>query len=298
MAEYDKYKELFKIYDCCKMTDAAAKKESKKIIDENFDKNNNNEALKSVFACIDLTSLNNTDTDESAAKLAGKVADFDKKYPELPNVAAICVYPSCVAAVKDTLGENPSVEIASVAAGFPAPQTFLEVKIAETAMAVLEGATEIDMVFPLHYFLAKQYDKVEEEIMEVKSACRGAHLKVILETCALKSAAQIAEAAILAMACGADFIKTSTGKSTAGATPEGVYAMCQAVKEFNEENNTRIGIKVAGGVSETDDAVKYYTLVTETLGKQYAKKGTFRIGASRLANNVLEKITGTEEKYF
>ncbi len=298
MEEYNKYKELFKVYECSKLTDASVAKAVKNIVEEKAEKNDNEDVLKTIFSCIDLTSLNNTDTEEKIADFAQKVADFNEVYPELPNVAAVCVYPSCVAAAKEALGDDTDVEIASVAAGFPAPQTFLEVKVAETAMAVLEGATEIDMVFPLQYFLEGKYDRVEEEISEIKSACRGARLKVILEICALKSAANIAKASILAMACGADFIKTSTGKSMAGATLEGVYVMCQAVKEWNEKNGAKVGVKVAGGVSETADAVKYYTIVSEILGKQYITKETFRIGASRLANNVLAQIADMQEKYF
>jgi deoxyribose-phosphate aldolase len=225
-----------------------------------------------------------------------KVNNFKATYPQLPNVAAICVYPALVPVVKEYLTEN--VGIASVAAGFPASQTFIEVKIAETAMAVLEGATEIDIVISIGKFLEGNYEEVHEEITEIKSSCRDAHLKVILETGALKNASNIKKASILAMNAGADFIKTSTGKIPVAATVEATYIMCHAIKEWHQKTGLKVSYKPAGGIVTTEDAVKHYTLVKEILGNEWLNNTRFRFGASRLANNLLSSIEGKEVKYF
>ncbi|MFT3751466.1 MAG: deoxyribose-phosphate aldolase [Paludibacter sp.] len=245
---------------------------------------------------IDLTSLNGTDTQAEIISMVEKVNDFKTAFPTLPNVAAICVYPSLVSVVRDHLTEN--VGIASVAAGFPASQTFIEVKVAEAAMAVMEGATEIDVVISIGKFLEGNYQEVYEELSELKATCRDAHLKVILETGALQSASNIKKAAILAMAAGADFIKTSTGKIPVAATLEATYVMCKAIKEWNEKNGTKVSYKPAGGIVTTEDAVKHYTLVKEILGNDWLNNTMFRFGASRLANNLLSSIEGKEVKYF
>jgi deoxyribose-phosphate aldolase len=228
--------------------------------------------------------------------MVNKVNGFKKVFPQLPNVAAICVYPALVPVVKEHLKEN--VEIAAVAAGFPASQTFIEVKIAETAMCVLEGATEIDVVISIGQFLDGNFETVHEELTEIKASCRNAHLKVILETGALKTATNIMKASILAMESGADFIKTSTGKIPVAATLEATYVMCHAIKEWNEKNNIKVSYKPAGGIVTTEDAVRHYTLVKEILGNEWLDNKMFRFGASRLANNLLSSIEGKEVKYF
>jgi deoxyribose-phosphate aldolase len=228
--------------------------------------------------------------------MVNKVNEFKKVFPHLPNVAAICVYPALVPVVKEHLKEN--VGIAAVAGGFPASQTFIEVKIAETAMCVLEGATEIDVVISIGQFLEENYEIVHEELTEIKASCRHAHLKVILETGALKTATNIMKASILAMESGADFIKTSTGKIPVAATLEATYVMCHAIKEWNEKNNIKVSYKPAGGIVTTVDAIKHYTLVKEILGNEWLNNTMFRFGASRLANNLLTSIEGKEVKYF
>jgi deoxyribose-phosphate aldolase len=291
----NKYTELFKKYTS--YNDKQVTEETAKIISENSAKNNTAAVYKNIFGLLDLTSLNNTDTELHIRSLVEKVNNLSGKYKNLPNVAAICVYPSMVSVVKDALTVS-GVEIASVAAGFPSPQTFLEVKIAETAMAVMEGATEIDMVFPIDKFLEEKYEELSEEIMEVKASCRKAKLKVILETGTLKTAENISKATLLSIASGADFVKTSTGKNDTGATLEAVYVMCKVIKEFEQKNNIKTGIKVSGGVSTVENAVEYYTLVGELLGKDYLNKEFFRIGTSKLANGLLSVIEGKEEKYF
>ncbi len=291
----NKFEELFSVYDCQK-TDAEVKKTVENILSAEYVENNNVQVYGQCLGMVDLTSLNVSDTESDIAKLTEKVNDFSTVYPALANVAAICVFPALVPVVKDVLTEN--VEIAAVAGGFPASQTFLEIKVAETAMAAMEGASEIDVVLSVGKFLEGNYEEVYEELREIKSSCRDARLKVILETGALKSASNIMKASILAMAAGADFIKTSTGKISVSATPEATYLMCYAIKQWNEKNNEKVGFKAAGGIVTTEDAVKQYTIVKNVLGKEWLDKELFRIGASRLANNLLTAITGKETKYF
>jgi deoxyribose-phosphate aldolase len=208
----------------------------------------------------------------------------------------MCVYPALVQTAADTLTEP--IGIAAVAAGFPASQTFVEIKVAESAMAVAAGATEIDIVISIGKFLEGNYQEVFDEISEVKAAIQDAHLKVILETGALKTAENIYKASIIAMAAGADFIKTSTGKVPVNATPEATYVMCQAIKAWKEKTGVKVCYKPAGGVSTTAEAVQHYTLVKEILGEDWLNNESFRFGASRLANNLLTSITGNEVKYF
>jgi len=274
-----KYTDLFNQYDSVKITAEKAKQEVGKIINKNFAENNNAGTYKKIFGFLDFTSLNNTDNEESIRKFVEKANNFKL------SVAGICVYPSLVETVKKTL-TKPNVEIASVV-GFPAPQNFLEVKIAETAMAVLDGATEIDMVFPIGKFLEENYQELCEEISEIKTSCRHAKLKVILETGTLQTPENIAKATLLAIVSGADFIKTSTGKNATGATLEAAYTICRVIKEFENKNNTRIGIKISGGVDTKENAVEYYTIVKEILGNEYLNKDFFRIGASRLAEELM-----------
>ncbi|MDD3079887.1 MAG: deoxyribose-phosphate aldolase [Paludibacter sp.] len=291
----NKYEDLFKEYPC-KQTDAEVKAEVERILAENFEANNNVEVYKQCLSQIDLTSLNGADTESKIVGMVNKVNNFKANFPHLPNVAAICVYPALVPVVKRQLAQN--VGIASVSGGFPASQTFLEVKVAETAMAVLEGATEIDVVISIGKFLEGKYEEVYEELDEIKASCRDAHFKVILETGALETAENIKKASVLAMASGADFIKTSTGKIPVAATVEATYVMCQAIKEWHEKTGMKVAYKPAGGISTTEDAVKHYTIVKAILGKDWLNNKMFRFGASRLANNLLSSIEGKEIKYF
>ena len=290
-----KFDDLFMQYNC-NMNDETVKKDIENILTAHYAENDNKEVYKQCLNQIDLTSLNGSDTHTEIISMVNKVNDFKKAFPHLPNVAAICIYPALVPVVKEHLTEN--VGIAAVAGGFPASQTFIEVKIAETAMCVLEGATEIDVVISVGEFLEGNYEAVHEELTEIKASCRHAHLKVILETGALKTATNIMKASILAMESGADFIKTSTGKIPVAATLEATYVMCQAIKEWNEKNNIKVSYKPAGGIVTTEDAVKHYTLVKEILGKEWLDNTMFRFGASRLANNLISSIEGKEVKYF
>lgn len=267
------------------------------IIDAKVADNNNLDVKKFLFNCIDLTTLNTTDSDESVMKFTQNVNRFEESYPELKNVAAICVYPCFAEIVRDTL-EVEGVNIACVSAGFPSSQTFTEVKVAETAMAIMDGADEIDIVISVGKFLSGDYETMCDEIAEIKATCKDKHLKVILETGALQTAENIKKASILSMYAGADFIKTSTGKQQPAATPEAAFVMCQAIKEYYEQTGIKVGFKPAGGINCVNDALVYYSIVKEVLGEEWLTNKLFRLGTSRLANLLLSEIVGEELKFF
>ena len=279
------------------LSDADVQARVAAIIANKVAENNTEEVKKLLFNCIDLTSLNSTDNDESIMKFTEKVNQFDNEFPDLKNVAAICVYPNFAEAVKNTLYVD-GIKIACVSAGFPSSQTFIEVKIAETAMALMEGADEIDIVISVGKFLSGDYETMCEEIQELKDTCKERHLKVILETGALKTASNIKKASILSMYSGADFIKTSTGKQQPAATPEAAYVMCEAIKEYYDKTGNKVGFKPAGGINTVNDALIYYTIVKEILGEEWLNNELFRLGTSRLANLLLSEIKGEETKFF
>lgn len=283
----------------CNVTedDTTVRAAVEKIIADHLEENKTQEVYKFLFNTIDLTTLNSTDSPQSVAKFVERVNDFDNEYPNLKNVAAICVYP-CFTPVVRTVLDVSDVEIAAVSGGFPSTQTFPEVKIAETALAVEGGADEIDIVFNLGNYLDNDYESVCDEIIEIKHSCRDARLKVILETGALQTAANIKKASVLSMYSGADFLKTSTGKGYPGATLEAAYVMASCIKDYFERTGTMVGFKASGGVSTTEDAVAYYTIIKEVLGEQWLTNEYFRIGASRLANNLLSDILGQPTKFF
>jgi len=291
----NKFNQLFKQYDFS-IADKDISLEIDKIMVGRYLENKEKSVYSKLLSLIDITSLNADDTIDKIVNLTRKINEFDDHFEILPHPAAICVYPSFVSTVKDTLSEN--LEIAAVAGAFPHSQTFIEIKIAEVAMSVMEGATEIDTVIPLGSLLSGNFEEVYSELSEIKASCREAKLKVILETGLLQDAEMIKKAVIISMVAGADFIKTSTGKTTQGATLEATYIICDTIKEFNAKNGTKIGFKAAGGISEVDDAVKYYTIVENILGKEWLSPTLFRIGASRLVNNLLTEIEGKEVKYF
>lgn len=272
-------------------------RETAVLIEKHLSENDTAEVKKFLFHCIDLTTLKCTDSEQSVMKFTEKVNEFDDKYPDLDNVAAICVYPNMAEIVNDTL-EADHVNIACVSGGFPSSQTFTEVKVAETAMALHAGADEIDIVIPVGKFLEGDYEGMCDEIEELKEVCGDKHLKVILETGALKTASNIKKTSILSMYSGADFIKTSTGKENPAATPEAAYVMCNAIKEYHRETGRKIGFKPAGGINTVKDALTYYTIVKEVLGKEWLNNQLFRLGTSRLANLLLSDILGQETKFF
>lgn len=295
-ANKSKYEQAFGLYDF-NLKDEDVALEVKKILKKK-EENNTKEVKRFLFSTIEITTLTVTDSEDSVLQLTEKVNDFTDKNPNFPHPAAICVYPRFAKIVSQSL-EADDVAVTCVTGGFPSSQTFPEIKTIETSLAMKDGATEIDIVLPVGFFLMGDYEQCSDEISEIKDIVgEESNLKVILETGALKTASNIKKAAILSMYSGADFIKTSTGKINVSATPEAVYVMCQAIKEYHDKTGRKIGIKVAGGVRSVDDAVTYYTIIKETLGKEWLYTEFFRIGASSLANNILSDLTGSPVKLF
>lgn len=273
------------------------KAEIASILDKHLEENRTPEVLRFLFSSIDLTTLKSTDSMQSVSNFTEKVNEFENEYGELSSVAAICVYP-CFAQVVRSVLEVSNVKIACVSGGFPSSQTFPEVKVAETALAVEGGADEIDIVLNLGNFFDKDYQEVCDEIEEIRHSCRNAKLKVILETGALKTPENIKAASVLSLYSGAAFLKTSTGKEYPGASLEAAYVMAQCIKEYYERTSIMVGFKAAGGIRTTEDALKYYTIIKEMLGEKWLDTDYFRLGASSLANALLSDILGQETKFF
>lgn len=268
------------------------------ILADHFEENRNPDVYKKIFNSIDLTTLKTTDSQQSVAKFTERVNSFEEDYGDLPPVAAICVYPNFVPVVRTTLDVS-SVGVAAVAGAFPTSQSFIEVKVAEIGLAVEAGADEIDVVLNVGDFFDGDYESVCDDLDEMKHSCRSARMKVILETGALKTARNIRDASVLALYSGADFLKTSTGKEYPGASLDACYVMCQCIREYYEKTGRAVGFKAAGGISTTEDVLKYYTIVKTVLGEKWADSNElFRIGASRLANALLSDIVGEQVKYF
>jgi len=286
------YQKLFK--------SAPSSSEIKKGFKEIYHENeliSDKEVLKTILSVIDLTSLNTTDNKSHIIHFTGKVNSFPSKFHGLPNVAAICVYPNFVGVVKEKLTVK-NVKIASVAGGFPSSQTFKIIKVNESKMAVDAGADEVDIVIPVGSFLANDYAVVADEIREIKSIIGEKQLKVIVESGLLNDPEQIFKASMIAMDAGADFIKTSTGKINVSATPEAAFVMCKAISEFYSETGIRVGFKPAGGIVTPGDAIIFYNIVKYCLGEEWLNSRLFRIGASRLANNILSEILETRTDHF
>lgn len=292
----NKYEKTLSLYNC-DLNDDEVRAAVKKIIAEKVPENDTQEVKKFLLGSVELTTLKTTDSEESVMAFTERVNAFDEQYPELPHVATICVYPCFAKTVAETL-EVDGVEIACVSGSFPSSQALLEVKIAETALAVKDGATEIDIVQSVGKFLSGDYETVADEISELKAVCGEKKMKVILETGCLKTASNIKKASIIAMYAGADYIKTSTGKLEPAATPEAAYVMCQAIKEYYQETGIQIGFKPAGGLNSVMDAITMYTIVKEVLGEKWLTNQWFRIGTSRLANLLLSEVVGHETKFF
>lgn len=272
-------------------------KEVKRIITEKLKENDTPEVKKFLLGSVELTSLHTTDTEEEILAMTEKINKFYADYPELPHVAAICIYPVFTELVAKSL-EIDGVEITNVCGNFPSSQARMEVKIAETSLAIADGATNVDIVMPVGKFLSGDYEGMCDDICELKEVCKDIPMKVILETGDLGSYSNIKKAAILAMYAGANYIKTSTGKEKVGATPESVYIMCQAIKEYYDTTGIQIGLKPAGGMKTVKDALIYYTIVKEVLGKKWLTNEWLRLGTSSLANLLLGEILGKEIKYF
>lgn len=293
----NKYEDALRKYNT-NLDDAAVREAVRKIIAEKVPENDTMDVKKFLFGSIELTTLKTTDSDTSVLAFTERVNDFDNEYPDLPHVATICVYPCFAKTVSESL-EVDGVEIACVSGSFPSSQARIEVKVAETALAVADGATEIDIVLPVGKFLSGDYEGVCDDITEMKAACgESVPMKVILETGALKTASNIKKASIISMYAGADYIKTSTGKMEPAATPEAAYVMCQAIKEYYDETGIQIGFKPAGGINSVMDAIIYYTIVKEVLGEKWLTNKWLRLGTSRLANMLLSELKGEQIKFF
>ena len=292
-----KYEEALAKYNT-NIDDQEVRDAVRKIIAEKVPENDNMDVKRFLFGSIELTTLKTTDSDTSVLAFTERVNDFDNEYPDLPHVATICVYPCFAKTVAESL-EVDGIEIACVSGSFPSSQARIEVKVAETSLAVADGATEIDIVMPVGKFLSGDYEGVCDDIAELKAACgEDVAMKVILETGALKTASNIKKASILSMYAGADYIKTSTGKLEPAATPEAAYVMCQAIKEYYDKTGIQIGFKPAGGINSVMDALIYYTIVKEILGEKWLTNKWLRLGTSRLANMLLSELKGEQIKFF
>ena len=294
--EVSKYEQALRKYNL-DLNDEEVKEAVAKIIAEKVPENDTPEVKRFLMGSVELTSLNTTDSEESILRFTERVNDFEATYPDLPHVATICVYP-CFAQIVSQSLEVEGVEVACVSGSFPSSQALIEVKIAETALAIKDGATEIDIVMSVGKFLSGDYETLCDEIAELKAVCGERKMKVILETGCLKTASNIKKASLLAMYAGADYIKTSTGKLSPAATPEAAYVMCQAIKEYYDETGIQIGFKPAGGMHTVRDAIVYYTIVKEVLGEQWLTNQWLRLGTSRLANLLLSEVTGQDVKFF
>ncbi len=292
----NKYEKALSLYHC-DLSDDEVREAVRRIIAEKVHENDTLEVKKFLMGSVELTTLKTTDSEDSVLAFTERVNQFDEQYPELPHVATICVYPCFAKTVSEAL-EVDGVEIACVSGSFPSSQALIEVKVAETALALKDGATEIDIVMPVGKFLSGNYEEVADDISELKQVCGDRKMKVILETGCLKTASNIKKASILAMYAGADYIKTSTGKFEPAATPEAAYVMCQAIKEYYEKTGIQIGFKPAGGLNSVMDAVTMYTIVKEVLGEQWLTNQWFRMGTSRLANQLLSEVIGHDTKFF
>lgn len=293
----NKYEQTLAKYNTS-IDDNAVRDAVHKIIAEKVSANDTVDVKKFLFGSIELTTLKTTDSDTSVLAFTERLNDFDNQYPDMPHVATVCVYPCFANTVAESL-EVDGVEIACVSGSFPSSQARIEVKIAETSLAVADGATEIDIVMPVGKFLSGDYEGMCDDIAELKAACgETVPMKVILETGALKTATNIKKAALLSMYAGADYIKTSTGKLQPAATPEAAYVMCQAIKEYYDETGIQIGFKPAGGINSVMDAIIYYTIVKEVLGEKWLTNKWFRLGTSRLANMLLSEIKDEQIKFF
>ncbi|EID34147.1 MULTISPECIES: deoxyribose-phosphate aldolase [unclassified Prevotella] len=296
IVEKSEYDQALEQYDL-NITDEDVKAAVTKIIAEKVSENDNPEVKKFLLGSVELTTLSTADTEEKVLAMVEKVNKFDSEYPDLPHVAAVCAYPCFTKLIADSL-EVDGVDITNVTGNFPSSQALLEVKTIETALAIKDGATQIDIVMPVGKFLSGDYEGVCDTIGELKQTCGDVPMKVILETGDLRNARDIKTAAVLAMYAGADYLKTSTGKEKISATPESVYVLCQAIKEYHKKTGIQIGLKPAGGINTVMDAVIYYTIVKEVLGEKWLTNYWFRMGTSRLTNLLLSEIIGSETKFF
>jgi len=294
--EKSKYDQMLAMYRT-ELSDSDIAAKVAEIIEKKVPENDTLEVKKFLMGSVELTTLKTTDSEESVLAFTEKVNKFEDAYPELPHVATICVYP-CFAKIVSQSLEVEGVEVACVSGSFPSSQALIEIKTVETALALKDGATEIDIVMSVGKYLSGDYETLCDEISELKAICGERKMKVILETGLLPSASDIKKASLLAMYAGADYIKTSTGKEKPAATPEAAYVMCQAIKEYYDKTGIQIGFKPAGGLNTVHDALIYYTIVKEVLGEKWLTNQWLRLGTSRLANLLLSEVVGEEVKFF
>ena len=294
--EKSKYDQMLSQYKT-DLNDEAIAAKVVEIIEKKVPENDTKEVKKCLMGSVELTSLKTTDSEESVLAFTEKVNKFEDAYPDLPHVATICVYP-CYAKIVSQSLEVEGVEVACVSGSFPSSQALIEIKTVETALALKDGATEIDIVMSVGKYLSGDYETLCDEISELKAICGERKMKVILETGLLPSASDIKKASLLAMYAGADYIKTSTGKEKPAATPEAAYVMCQAIKEYYDKTGIQIGFKPAGGLNCVHDALVYYTIVKEVLGEKWLTNEWLRLGTSRLANLLLSEVVGEDVKFF
>ena len=294
--EKSKYDQMLSQYNTA-LNDSEIAAKVAEIIEKKVPENDTLAVKKFLMGSVELTTLKTTDSEESVLAFTEKVNKFEDAYPELPHVATICVYP-CFAKIVSQSLEVEGVEVACVSGSFPSSQALIEIKTVETALALKDGATEIDIVMSVGKYLSGDYETLCDEISELKAICGERKMKVILETGLLPSASDIKKASLLAMYSGADYIKTSTGKEKPAATPEAAYVMCQAIKEYYDKTGIQIGFKPAGGLNTVHDALVYYTIVKEVLGEKWLTNQWLRLGTSRLANLLLSEVLGKETKFF
>ena len=294
--ERSKYEQMLSQYNTA-LKDSEIAAIVSDIIEKKVPENDTLAVKKFLMGSVELTTLKTTDSEESVLAFTEKVNKFEEAYPELPHVATICVYP-CFAKIVSQSLEVEGVEVACVSGSFPSSQALIEIKTVETALALKDGATEIDIVMSVGKYLSGDFETLCDEISELKAICGERKMKVILETGLLPSASDIRKASLLAMYAGADYIKTSTGKEKPAATPEAAYVMCQAIKEYYDKTGIQIGFKPAGGLNTVHDALIYYTIVKEVLGEKWLTNQWLRLGTSRLANLLLSEVVGEEVKFF
>lgn len=294
--EKSKYDQMLMQYNTA-LNDSEIAAKVADIIEKKVPENDTLAVKKFLMGSVELTTLKTTDSEESVLAFIEKVNKFEDAYPELPHVATVCVYP-CFAKIVSQSLEVEGVEVVCVSGSFPSSQALIEIKTVETALALKDGATEIDIVMSVGKYLSGDYETLCDEISELKAICGERKMKVILETGLLPSASDIKKASLLAIYAGADYIKTSTGKEKPAATPEAAYVMCQAIKEYYDKTGIQIGFKPAGGLNTVHDALVYYTIVKEVLGEKWLTNQWLRLGTSRLANLLLSEVVGQEVKFF
>lgn len=280
-----KFEEAFNAFKPA-LTQEEIQGEIKKLIETHYDALNHRDTINFLHSVIDLTSLGSEDNTDQIYNFVKSVNDLDDTNPTILPVASICVYPNFAKTVREALMVE-GVHVCCVSGGFPSSQTFQEIKVAETSLAIADGADEIDIVLHIGNFFSGDYQAITDEIEELREVTRDKVLKVILETGALKTPENIQRASILSLFSGADFIKTSTGKGYPGASLEAAYVMCSVLKQYHDKYGVKRGFKVSGGVRTTEEAIKYLCIVKGMLGEEWMTNELFRIGASSLEADLL-----------